>query len=209
RPENDWARSSADWMHRGVRPRTRRPRRVRPIGVHSGPLRRRERPESLRGQTWVAPASPSYSITGVRLTQTYLARCPRGQPPPAPLPSPTARPNKGVLTICSSGCAAFGHPASPPKDRSPTRDGRECRGQIWFAASHGCGAHGLVEADVLVDTTGVAGGTCRAQRRAGLTFKSRYAGVEDRQPKEPAAALAERCRPVTGQRSCYDRAPKT
>src|SRR5262245_7837011 len=77
-----------------------------------------------------------------RLTQTYLARCPRGQPPPAPLPSPTARPNKGVLTICSSGCAAFGHPASPPKDRSPTRDGRECRGQIWFAASHGCGAHG-------------------------------------------------------------------
>src|SRR5262249_12628191 len=32
--------------------------------------------------------------------------------------------------------------------------------------------------------------------------------VEDRQPKEPAAALAERCRPVTGQRSCCDRAPK-
>src|SRR5262249_14482958 len=65
-----------------------------------------------------------------------------GHPPPAPFPSPTARPNKGVLTICSSGCAAFGHPASPPKDRSPTRDGRECRGQIWFAASQRCGAHG-------------------------------------------------------------------
>src|SRR5215475_14539030 len=154
-------------MHRGARPRTRRPTPVCPRPVRPGPLRRRERPESLRGRTWAAPASPSYSITGVRLTQTYLARCPRGQPPRAPLPSPTASPNKGVLTICSSGCAAFGHPASPPKDRSPTHDGRECRGQIWFAASHGCGADGLVEADVLVDTTGVACGTCRAQRRGG------------------------------------------
>src|SRR5262245_354137 len=160
-------------MRRAARPQTPRPVRpslLRPCPLRPGPLRRREEPKWSRGQTWAAPASPSYSIKGVRLTQTYLVRYGRGHPPPAPLPSPTARPNKGVLTICSSGCAAFGHPASPPKDRSPTRDGRECRGQIWFAASHGCGAHGLVEADVLVDTTGVACGTCRAQRRGGLNF---------------------------------------
>src|SRR5262249_1735545 len=81
-------------------------------------------------------------FTGVRLTQTYLVRWRPPAPATAPLPSPPASPNKGVLTICSSGCAAFGHPASPPKDCSPTRDGRECRGQVWFAASHGCGAHG-------------------------------------------------------------------
>src|SRR5215471_2311979 len=41
---------------------------------------------------------------------------------------------------------------------------------------------------------------------AAYAFQGRYPESKDRQPREPAAALAERCRPVTGQRSCCERA---
>src|SRR5499427_4389510 len=48
----------------------------------------------------------------------------------------------------------------------------------------------------------------RPARNGGAAYASqgRYPESKDRQQREPAAALAERCRPVTGQRSCCDRA---
>jgi hypothetical protein len=69
------------------------------------------------------------------------------------------------------------------------------RGQIWFAASHGCGAVGLVEADVLVDTAGVACGTCRPQRRGSLCF-SRPLSPSRRSSAKRTSGRARRALPL-------------
>src|SRR5262249_7005338 len=67
------------------------------------------------------------------------------------------------------------------------------RGVAWMRRAR------TIEADVLVDTTGVACGTCRAQRRGGLNFQGRYpeskiVSQENQRPRSPSAAAPSRAK---------------
>jgi hypothetical protein len=84
-----------------------------------------------------------------------LYRPPTGRtappPLPPPLPLPVASPNKRVLTVYSSGCAAFEHPADPRRTAPRRLTGGDFAGRIGPRRS----AFGAVltghQADVLVD----------------------------------------------------------
>jgi len=58
--------------------------------------------------------------------------------PLAPLPMDPRAPYEGMLTVYSSGCTAFGHPARPSRAALPIKTGRDLAGRRWFAASRLC-----------------------------------------------------------------------
>ena len=112
------------------------------------------------------------------------------------LPSPAARPNKRVLTVYSSGCATFGHPAGPPQGLLPDTRWEGFRGRSRFrGVSHRATLTSL-RPMFLWTITGIACGTCLPRRRAGLCFRSRFelkiVSQKNSRPRMPCAAAPSR-----------------
>ena len=127
---------------------------------------------------------------------------------PPPLPSPPASPNKRVLTVYSSGCAAFGHSGRSVQDRSPTTDGRGLRGSNRPATFRIAAVLTGHQADVLVDDNWccvrhVPPATAQRLILSRPRFESKIVSQENLRPCMPCAAAPSRAR-----RSCYDRASR-
>lgn len=145
--------------------------------------------------------------------RSILCRPPTGPAPPPrlppPLPSPVASPNKRVLTVYSSGCAAFGHPANPRNDRSPATTGGDFAGRIGpRRAAFGAVLTGR-EADVLVDDNRccvrhLPPATAQRLILSRPRSESKIVSQENLRPRMPCAAAPSRAR-----RSCYDHASRS
>jgi hypothetical protein len=168
--------------------------------------------------SWPVSSSPSFPRIPAPGGPVSMARSP-GSPRSLPrslahpslihlLPSPPARPIKSLLTVYSSGCAAFGH--SGRLAQGPLPDKR--REGTWrvkrFATFRTAAVLAGHQADVLVDDNRC----CVRQMPPATAWRLMLSGslsrVEDRQPKEPAAAPSKRCRPSRAGRSCCDRASR-
>lgn len=123
-----------------------------------------------------------------------------------PLPIPCTGPIKSLLTIDSSGCTAFGHPARPSQRRSPTSDGRALGGAFGLRRFASVRRQQAFWADVPVDDNRCRGGTCRARQRGGLSLS--LSRSESKIVSRRATAIAPvRDRP-RAEGSCQDRAAR-